>query len=49
MKGMIDQLQDKFAKAQQEGQTNPKIVFGDFLRSCQVTLGSFLEDDENQP
>ncbi len=46
---MIDQLQVKFAKAQQEGQTNPKIAFGDFLTSCQVTLGSFLEGDEKQP
>ena len=46
---MINQLQVNFAKAQQEGQKNPKIVFGEFLRSCQVTLGSFLEGDENQP
>jgi hypothetical protein len=36
-------------EAQQNGQTNPKDVFGDSVRQYQAALGIYLEGDGKQP
>ncbi len=43
------QLQTIFDKAQQEGQTNPMVVFADFIGFSQTVLGRYLEGNGKQP
>jgi hypothetical protein len=38
-----------FVKARQDGQTNPKNVFGDSFRQFQAAIGIYLESDGKQP
>jgi hypothetical protein len=49
IEGMVDHLKDTFVKAQQDGRTNPKNVFGDSVRQFQAALGIYLEGDGKQP
>ncbi len=49
MYGNVDHLKATFVEAQQNGQTNPRNVFGDCARQFKAAFDIYLEGDGKQP